>query len=212
PQHRDDAVLRPHERSRPDPLRDDRRGRGPSRAAPTRDSGNVPGLMSYAERLVGSALVACTWELVTAGTHEPRIVPDACVDLIWSGERLTIAGPDTSARPGSLAPRPRGGCAGAPARASLVGRRRRRAEPAAASAPRHRCRRLRAEDPGTRPALPPAAVAARGAAGRARARRGLRRPGPHDRRGHAAGGRFTCPISQRPHADRRVAWAHAHRP
>src|SRR5205823_3230917 len=107
PQHRDDAVLRPHERSRPDPLRDDRRGRGPSRAAPTRDSGNVPGLMSYAERLVGSALVACTWELVTAGTHEQRIVPDACVDLIWSGERLTIAGPDTSARLVTLAPRSR---------------------------------------------------------------------------------------------------------
>jgi AraC-like DNA-binding protein len=25
-------------------------------------------------------------------------VPDACVDLIWSGERLSIAGPDTAAR------------------------------------------------------------------------------------------------------------------
>jgi len=31
-------------------------------------------------------------------------VPDACVDLIWSGERLTIAGPDTHARLVELAP------------------------------------------------------------------------------------------------------------
>jgi AraC-like DNA-binding protein len=32
------------------------------------------------------------------------VVPDACVDLIWSGERLTIAGPDTRARLVALAP------------------------------------------------------------------------------------------------------------
>ena len=35
---------------------------------------------------------------------EQRVVPDACVDLIWSGERLTIAGPDTRARLVALAP------------------------------------------------------------------------------------------------------------
>ena len=31
-------------------------------------------------------------------------MPDACVDLIWSGDRLTIAGPDTRARLVALAP------------------------------------------------------------------------------------------------------------
>ena len=31
-------------------------------------------------------------------------MPDACVDLIWSGERLAIAGPDTRARLVALAP------------------------------------------------------------------------------------------------------------
>jgi AraC-like DNA-binding protein len=31
-------------------------------------------------------------------------VPDACVDLIWSGERVSIAGPDTTARVVTSAP------------------------------------------------------------------------------------------------------------
>ena len=32
------------------------------------------------------------------------MIPDACVDLIWAGERLSIAGPDTGARVVALAP------------------------------------------------------------------------------------------------------------
>jgi AraC-like DNA-binding protein len=60
--------------------------------------------VSYVERLVASPLVACTWEQVTAGGCAQRVVPDACVDLIWSGKRLSIAGPDTEARVVSLAP------------------------------------------------------------------------------------------------------------
>jgi AraC-like DNA-binding protein len=55
-------------------------------------------VVSYLERLVVSPLVACTWEQATTTQHEQRIVPDACVDLIWAGERLTIAGPDTRPR------------------------------------------------------------------------------------------------------------------
>jgi AraC-like DNA-binding protein len=61
-------------------------------------------VVSYVERLVASPLVACTWERVTTARQEQRVVPDACVDLIWSGERLTIAGPDTKARVVRLAP------------------------------------------------------------------------------------------------------------
>jgi AraC-like DNA-binding protein len=60
--------------------------------------------VSYVERLVGSPLVACTWEQATATGYEQRVVPDACVDLIWSGERLAIAGPDTRARVVALSP------------------------------------------------------------------------------------------------------------
>ncbi|MDQ6777418.1 MAG: helix-turn-helix domain-containing protein [Actinomycetota bacterium] len=54
--------------------------------------------MSYVERLVASPLVACTWEQTTTTQYEQQIVPDACVDLIWAGGRLTVAGPDTRAR------------------------------------------------------------------------------------------------------------------
>ena len=54
--------------------------------------------MSYVERPVASPVVACTWERNATAGREVRIVPDACVDLIWSGEALKIAGPDTRAR------------------------------------------------------------------------------------------------------------------
>jgi AraC-like DNA-binding protein len=77
-------------------------------------------VVSYVERLVASPLVACTWEQVTTTTQAQRIVPDACVDLIWAGERLTLAGPDTRPRlvtlpPGSrlIGARLRAGTAGA---------------------------------------------------------------------------------------------------
>jgi AraC-like DNA-binding protein len=54
--------------------------------------------MSYVERLVASPLICCTWEQWADAPCEQLVVPDACVDLIWSGERLTVAGPDTRAR------------------------------------------------------------------------------------------------------------------
>lgn len=60
--------------------------------------------MSYVEYLVSSPLVSCTWEQWTEAPHEQRVVPDACVDLVWSGEQLTIAGPDTRARLVALTP------------------------------------------------------------------------------------------------------------
>jgi AraC-like DNA-binding protein len=59
--------------------------------------------VSYIEYVVGSPLVACTWEQTTAAWHEQRVVPDACLDLIWSDEGLRIAGPDTRARVVTLA-------------------------------------------------------------------------------------------------------------
>ncbi len=60
--------------------------------------------MSYVEHLVGSPLVACTWEQATTTRYEQRVVPDACVDLIWAGGRLTVAGPDTRPRVVTLEP------------------------------------------------------------------------------------------------------------
>ena len=61
-------------------------------------------MSSYREHLVPSPLVSCTWEQRTTDAFEQRVVPDGCVDLIWSGDRLTIAGPDTRARLVALAP------------------------------------------------------------------------------------------------------------
>jgi AraC-like DNA-binding protein len=58
----------------------------------------------YSERVLSSLLACCTWEQVTTGAWEQRVVPDGCVDLIWSGKRLTIAGPDTRSRVVTLAP------------------------------------------------------------------------------------------------------------
>jgi AraC-like DNA-binding protein len=60
--------------------------------------------VSYIEHPLASPLVCCTWEQRTATGREQRIVPVACVDLIWSGEQLTIAGPDTRFRVAPLAP------------------------------------------------------------------------------------------------------------
>jgi AraC-like DNA-binding protein len=52
----------------------------------------------YIERAVASGIVACTWEHASTAAHEQLVVPDACVDLIWSGAQLFVAGPDTGAR------------------------------------------------------------------------------------------------------------------
>ena len=60
--------------------------------------------MTYVERLVASPLVCCTWEQVTDTGQQQRVVPDACVDMIWAGGRLSIAGPDTRPRIVTLAP------------------------------------------------------------------------------------------------------------
>jgi AraC-like DNA-binding protein len=60
--------------------------------------------MAYVEHLVSSPLIACTWEQRIDARHEQRIVPDACVDVIWSGHRLSIAGPDTRARVAAMTP------------------------------------------------------------------------------------------------------------
>src|SRR3954471_13041132 len=44
-----------------------------------------------------SDLVACTWERPVPRNGGPpahRVVPDGCVDLIWRGSELLVAGPD----------------------------------------------------------------------------------------------------------------------
>jgi AraC-like DNA-binding protein len=64
----------------------------------------------YAERPAAAPdLLVCTWSRTTADgpPRTYRIVPDGCVDLIWTGSALLVAGPDTRAQltttgPGAL--------------------------------------------------------------------------------------------------------------
>jgi AraC-like DNA-binding protein len=52
-----------------------------------------------------AALVACLWEHAATERHVQRVIPDACLDLIWSDTGgLVIAGADTGPRFVALAP------------------------------------------------------------------------------------------------------------
>jgi len=51
--------------------------------------------VTYAEHATGVPGVVL-WTKAAAGPS--RILPDGCVDLLWDGTRLTVAGPDTRAR------------------------------------------------------------------------------------------------------------------
>lgn len=52
----------------------------------------------------GQALL-CGWEYVQGAQTTPALVlPDACVDLLWDGARLSVAGPDTQAQYARIAP------------------------------------------------------------------------------------------------------------
>ena len=45
-------------------------------------------------------LVACTWERAVPPTGAPgaaRVLPDGCLDLVWRGDELFVAGPDSRA-------------------------------------------------------------------------------------------------------------------
>jgi hypothetical protein len=49
--------------------------------------------------------VACAWASRPSPAAPGQVLPDACVDIIWDGERVFVAGPDTGpvpieARPG----------------------------------------------------------------------------------------------------------------
>lgn len=64
----------------------------------------------YRERMPSPDLaadVACTWTGHIGDSGEPytdRVLPDGCVDVIWDGARLLVAGPDTGPVPLRPAP------------------------------------------------------------------------------------------------------------
>jgi AraC-like DNA-binding protein len=64
----------------------------------------------YRERMPSPDLaadVACTWTGHIGDSGDPytdRVLPDGCVDVIWDGTRLLVAGPDTGPVPIRSAP------------------------------------------------------------------------------------------------------------
>ena len=52
----------------------------------------------YREHAISAALrsvAVCTWQHESAAATCSRVVPDACVDLVWNGTGVSVAGPDT---------------------------------------------------------------------------------------------------------------------
>ncbi|MFV2174186.1 DUF6597 domain-containing transcriptional factor [Actinomadura sp. LOL_016] len=55
----------------------------------------------------GAAGLLCAWSSALPEGAEPfvqRVVPDGCVDLIWWGDGITVAGPDTGPMPAVMRP------------------------------------------------------------------------------------------------------------
>lgn len=42
--------------------------------------------------------IACVWTRTASRAHAQLVVPDGCMDIIWSPESIQVAGPDTRAR------------------------------------------------------------------------------------------------------------------
>jgi AraC-like DNA-binding protein len=52
--------------------------------------------VAYRELITANAHIACVWRRdPEPALTERRIVPDACVDVVWTGTRLVVAGPAT---------------------------------------------------------------------------------------------------------------------
>jgi AraC-like DNA-binding protein len=54
--------------------------------------------VSYRERATKVPGAVLWRQAVAAGRERTPILPDGCMDLLWDGHRLFVAGPDTSAR------------------------------------------------------------------------------------------------------------------
>jgi AraC-like DNA-binding protein len=53
--------------------------------------------MPYQELPTTNALVACLWTRTDGEPAAQRVLPDACVDIVWTGAKLVVAGPATQA-------------------------------------------------------------------------------------------------------------------
>jgi AraC-like DNA-binding protein len=57
----------------------------------------------YAITECSNQVACCTWHQATTQAQIVRVMPDACTDILWNGQSLSVAGPDTIAMPQPLA-------------------------------------------------------------------------------------------------------------
>jgi AraC-like DNA-binding protein len=58
----------------------------------------MSGMNYYRERPTAVPGVVLWEKVVEPGSEHARILPDGCLDLLWDGRRLFVAGPDSTAR------------------------------------------------------------------------------------------------------------------
>src|SRR5262245_22309929 len=63
--------------------------------------------VEWPARLSPRSSVACLWASRPAEMSAGRVLPDACIDIIWDGTSIFVAGPDTgpvpiTSRPGQF--------------------------------------------------------------------------------------------------------------
>ena len=64
--------------------------------------------MAYRELLTRAPHIACLWIRDPEPTPQTtRILPDACVDIVWTGDNLIVAGPATAHAHSTIAPETR---------------------------------------------------------------------------------------------------------
>lgn len=64
-----------------------------------RHDGKVASYREHPPRVALDDRIACVWTRTPPTGGDPvRVVPDGCIDLIWTGGELTLVGPDTGAR------------------------------------------------------------------------------------------------------------------
>ncbi|HEX7034517.1 MAG TPA: helix-turn-helix domain-containing protein [Pseudomonadales bacterium] len=71
------------------------------------DAASISSYRAYAVPAGVESIAECSWEAEPGWRRRIRLLPDACVDVVWDGRALVVQGPATRALYGSLAtPRP----------------------------------------------------------------------------------------------------------
>ena len=66
--------------------------------------GTEPGYLEWPARLSPTESIACVWVSRPGEGTDNRVLPDACMDIIWDGSSVFVAGPDTGPVPVEVSP------------------------------------------------------------------------------------------------------------